>query len=497
MKTIIVFSQNLMLGSFAKIKTELHLSDELVFVTTHHLYRNEKDYLKRLFRKCEFNSFADFLSDDEMADVDNAAFKTNKMPYNEYLNNIKRLKNKLVIKKVLKHYDSEYKYILSDDLGIDIEMWKKEGFRPVYGEYYYNNKKESLITGLKKAIKKNYIAMKIYYSLFKKHKYKEDEVYVGKYNGRKYVFLGKMDRIGYRLNIDFKISKEECNRLNKGIYEKADYCTYMTTWHEHGKCHVPDKKKYEVRWAQDGYLPPNYSHKDYYFIPHNVKYYCWDELGTHLFKNQGLPYEIIPFRKKLYLPNPEFPEEIKNVLIVASGSGDWTALKNRSDDDLLVEAFARMAELFPDISFVYRCHPSWVYPENVGVNSINRVVDYFKYLQLPNLVVSSNIPMANTGSEYILSFSRSSLQEDLKKADFVFGEHSISMIDGAFMGIPFCSVNLTNRRNFFTGITELGFPQCNSISDIERVIRVGMAREFKDNYLEAVKNYNFMTDKEA
>lgn len=85
----------------------------------------------------------------------------------------------------------------------------------------------------------------------------------------------------------------------------------MTTWHEHGKCNVPDDEKYEVRWTQDGYLPPNYSHKDYFFKPNNVKYYCWDELGTQLFKNQGLPYEMIPLEKNYIYRNLYFLQKLK------------------------------------------------------------------------------------------------------------------------------------------------------------------------------------------
>ena len=160
----------------------------------------------------------------------------------------------------------------------------------------------------------------------------------------------------------------------------------------------------------------------------------------------------------------------------------------------MVEAFVHMAKRFPEIKFTYRCHPTWVHPCNVGVNAINRVNDYFESLGLHNLILSSNIPIANTGKTFQLSFARSSLEEDLKNTDFVFGEHSISMIDAAFKGIPFSSVNLTRRRNFFIGINELGFPTCSSHEDIENVINKITNQEFQVNYLKAVDNYNKMTD---
>lgn len=98
----------------------------------------------------------------------------------------------------------------------------------------------------------------------KKKKITKTEAFVGYFNNRKYIFIGQLSRIGYRLNIDFVQSDEEARKLEAGDYESGETCTYMTTWHEHWKCNVPDDNKYEVRWAQDGYLPPNYSHKDYF-----------------------------------------------------------------------------------------------------------------------------------------------------------------------------------------------------------------------------------------
>ena len=96
----------------------------------------------------------------------------------------------------------------------------------------------------------------------------------------------------------------------------------------------------------------------------------------------------------------------------------------------------------------------------------------------------------------VLSFPRSSLEEDLKQADIVFGEHSVAMIDGAFKNIPFASVNLTTRRDLFCGLTEMGFTSCNSADDIVKLIHEITTAEYQEKYLQAVKNYNEMTDKE-
>lgn len=495
MINIFVFSQNLVLDSIKKYSNLSKEGDSAVFVTSHFLFENERKFIAGIFNNCEFKTFADFLTDEEMGKCDTNAFLSKNMDYNEYLANIKREKNYLILEKVLKKYSADGRYIFSKDLGIDYNVWKDAGFKFIKGEYYYKEEK-STKQKIKKFLSKSQKLKNLYHVIIKKSNHISGEVSVAYYKGRKYVFLGNMSRIAYRLDIQFKQSSEECEKINRGEFETADKCTYMTTWHEHGKCNIPDNPKYTVRWTQDGYLPPNYTHYDYSFKPDNVIYYCWDTLGTQLFKNKGLPYEMIPFRKKIYLPKPVFPNEVKEVLIVASGSGDWTALKNRSDDDIMVDAFVQMARRFPDIHFTYRCHPTWVHPLNVGVNAINRVNDYFKWLGLKNLTLSSNMPIANAGNTFQYSFSRSSLVDDLKKADLVFGEHSISMIDAAFKGIPFASVNLTKRRNFFVGINELGFPSCTSHDQIGELINSITSFEYQEKYLKAVDNYNKMTDEE-
>lgn len=491
---IFVFSQNVKLESLKKY-SDLGEKDNMI-VTTQYLFENERKFLNIVFQHCRFYTFADFLSDHEMANIDQEAYESTHIAYEKYLSNIKKKKNELVVKKVLELNSSKKCYIFSNDLGIELKVWLKKGFQYCKCEYYYQET-FNLKTKAKNWLKQIPGIKTLKRVVFpQKGMHIPEEVLVAQYKGRKYVFLGKMNRIGYRLNMDFLPSEEECKKINCGQYEAKDTCTYITTWHEHSKCDVPDKDIYEVRWCQDGYLPPNYTHKDYYFKPKNVKYYCWDILGTKLFKNQGLPYEIIPFRKKIYIPEPIFPQKVKNILIVASGSGDWTALKNRSDDDIMVDAFVQMAKKFPDIHFTYRCHPTWVHPQNVGVNAINRVQEYFEWINLPNLTLSGNIPPMKTQNGFKYSFNRSSLEADLKGADFVIGEHSISMIDAAFDRIPFFSVNITNRRNFFIGLNNLGFPSCSSIQEIEQMIKTIGTTNFKEQFLKAIDNYNKMTDME-
>ena len=148
---------------------------------------------------------------------------------------------------------------------------------------------------------------------------------------------------------------------------------------------------------------------------------------------------------------------------------------------------------YKDIDFIYRCHPVWVHPEHQGVNSINRVKNFFEFLDAPNLKMSGNIPKTDL-KKFQLSFVRSSLEEDLKEVDLVIGEHSISMIDAAMQGIPFVSVNLTKRRNFFSEISALGFPHCKSEKQLMRVLDEYSTEEFRNDYVEAISKYNNMVN---
>jgi hypothetical protein len=500
MTNIIVFTQNLRLDSLKDLAASVQKSDSNIFITTNYLFENERKFLETLFNNCRFADFADFTSDEENAEVDELAYREESSDYNKYLDIIKKSKNCRVIEEVIEQYPVSKRYIASfdNDLGLCDKAWISNGFRKVKSaRFYYTEFEKSSIrrflsrfTGLKR------IYHKLCGGASKIESLDPEKVFVTVWKGKKYIFLGKMYRIGYRLEADFEQSKTECEKLNKGIYYPASECQYLTTWHEHSNCRIPDDPRYDVRWIQDGYLPPNYSHADYNFKPQNVKYYAWDVMGERLFKNKGLPVSLIPFRKKLYMPQPDFPSKVKEVLVIASGSGDWTALKNRSDDDMLVEATVKLAEKYPNIHFTFRCHPTWIHPLNVGVNAINRVHDYFIYKDLPNLTLSSNTPNATANGGFQLSFSRSSLDEDLKNADFVFGEHSVSMIDAAFKNIPFSSANLTGRRNFYISMTELGFPHCTTVDEMGTVIENIGNKDFQANYLRAVANYNKMTDEE-
>jgi hypothetical protein len=114
-------------------------------------------------------------------------------------------------------------------------------------------------------------------------------------------------------------------------------------------------------------------------------------------------------------------------------------------------------------------------------------------LNLPNYKISSNIPPAIQNGHFVLSYKRSSFEEDLKGVDVVFGEHSVAMIDAGLKGIPFASCNLTGHRAYYEDINKLGFPHCESVEDIANLLKSLPTSSFKDKFTQAVLNYNEMT----
>lgn len=499
MDNVVLISQNVKLSSLDKLKSVLAGETELTVLSTQFLFENERELIDNIFEiNCKYLTFADLLNDQERENCDKNAFCLEKQGQDvfAYYEDIKIQKNKLIVGKLLSRGTYKNKIIVCDDLGIYKPIWIEYGFVPVDCDYYYvpSVKKEgSAVKLIKKALRFLYVPCFRIKSEF------ETKIFVAYKDGVKYLFYGALNRIGYRLNLDFKPASKIENILyilnNAGIVWKNNTIR-LSSFHE-GYHVINDKAQLNVKLIQDGYLPPNYSSKYLHFYGNHTEFYAWDRIGCNTFIYHNLPHRIIPFRKKLFIPNPVFPSKVKKVLCVASGAGDWTAIKNRSDEDMMIWVFGKIAKMFPNIEFVYRCHPVWIHPMHQGVNSINRAAEYINWLNLPNYRLSGHIPNAMQDGNFCLSFKRSSFEEDLEDVDIVFGEHSIAMIDAAFKTKLFCSCNVTGHRDFFEDITKLGFPHCESIDEIAALIRSIGSTEFVESYSRAIENYNQMTNLES
>ena len=89
--SVFVFSQNLKLDSL-KVYSSLGESQNEV-ITTHFLFENERELLNSIFTNCTFHTFADYLTDSEMAEIDEKSYKSSTIAYEKYLSNIKEKKN--------------------------------------------------------------------------------------------------------------------------------------------------------------------------------------------------------------------------------------------------------------------------------------------------------------------------------------------------------------------------------------------------------------------
>lgn len=495
MVNVYILSQNVKLSSLHNVIQTLP-GDSNIFVSSNKMFDCEKLEIQQYFSDCYFICFGEILTDEDCEKCDTQATK-NTFSVEEYYSEIKRIKNEFIFTKVKEQFSPDRGVVLSNDLGIDMHVWKKHGYKVVYADYYYDWGIESFWNQIIYFIKSKGLFRWVYHyirnyrtSKTKKFIPEKTNVYVAYDDRMKYIFMGKMDRISYRTNLEWKESKEEKDCINEGKFYKKQECQYLSTLHESTYNAIPDCKEYDVRYIQDGYLPSNYTSAYLCYKPSNVSYYSWDKIGSKIFEHFDLPVSILPFRKTVSIDKLSFDGNVRTILVATSGPGDWTAIKNRSDEDLMAEAFVEIARRHPNINIIYRCHPTWIHPEHNGVHSIERLRQYFKSTGLNNISISTNIP-ENALDNYSASFPRSSLEDDLKKADIVFGEHSVSMIDAAMFGIPFSSINLTNRRNLFSDISEFGFPHCESIDDIDKVICEYSKKSFLDAFNDAIDRYNY------
>lgn len=496
MDNIIVITQNVKLESLHYLRSFIEAGSKSIVFSTQLIFDNEAELISdQLDSECTFMNFSNIMSDADFEECDVKAYSNSQTGVIQYYKTIKRLKNLKAVQILSQTYPCDNRFIVCDDLGIDAEVWLENGYKKIVCDYYYSEKEVPEIV----------LSKGRFQSLFNLCKrYLNADISVSTFNGTRLLFFGSLNRIGYRMDIVFKPANkfENVKYLLGHFYMRLFHCfpknntIRLSTLHESTQNPLPEHKNANVKILQDGYLPPNYSSKYLLFHDSSVEFYTWDVEGMRTFNYHHLKSRVMPFRKKLYMPKPFFPSRIKKVLCVASGAGDWTALKNRSDEDSMLVAFGKVAALFPDIEFVYRCHPVWVHPQHQGVNSINRATDYILWMNLPNLRLSSNIPNAEEDGKFRLSYKRSSFEEDLKDVDIVFGEHSISMIDAAFKQILFGSVNVTGRRDFFCGISAMGFPHCESVEEIVDLLNTVTTDSFRFNYLKAIDNYNTMTDKE-
>ena len=185
---------------------------------------------------------------------------------------------------------------------------------------------------------------------------------------------------------------------------------------------------------------------------------------------------------------------IKNILYVASGSGDWTAQKNRSDEDAAFLNFYKLSKEFPQLNFYFRPHPFWVIDEHQGVNSIKRIEVFLEALKSQNFKLSQSIKqdVETYKGKLSNSLSFNSLDDGINNCDVILGDHSQTLISCASRNKIIASMNFSNRDTFFINYTNLGFPLITNYSELKSFF---LDLINNDKMKEIIKNQNLASIK--
>lgn len=489
----IVYSITVDSGKLTQSLRQLENTHPLLILTSHFLFDFEKNEIMKSFNgKIIYKSMSDFISDEEAEGCDRDAYnlciETGEINNRDYMARIKELKNLTIIRNIKKEYTINNGFILSNDLGIDQNIWLDYGF------VNHTSVKSSSwsFSSLHPIILKQIIS--IFKKLFIKNEHYSLKYSILRQRNIAYLFCGNITRVQQYFQKEIIIERVQFPKviqffilvpilgrhieiiiLSK-LIRKNNINTIFSSIHEHHDYYkeIARKSRVEYGLLQDGYIPENYPPYLYKIEFKGAKFYVWDKISAEFFVKNQMQVDIHPLYASRELPEVNSPSEtIKTVVILTSGAGDWTAVKNRSDDDLMLMAFVEIARKLKHINFIYRCHPLWVHPTHQGENSIKRAIVYLKNTDLKNIEISAGSVTqskrySQDGQLYVIP---TSMVDDMAQADLVFGEHSYSMIDAARAGKLFASVLIAKRRNFFNNYTKMGFHHFTNSDDIISFIK--------------------------
>ncbi len=435
-----------------------------IFVlTTHLLLGKEQQAIEKLAPRVRTATLASLLTDAEMADCDRRA--TDKL--------LLRLKNRHIQRTYMGHFINEslwYKNALALD-----KLKSKRHFFAVYyspglgihSRFWAGSGGKSLETA---------------YGRFKKHTLpiygrkirnilKKRNCCTICHNGKCYLFVSTMARLRFSgeipaqekkisritwLLMAFAGNRGRCVFRNRARRETPDGHPLILCTTIHNYVHTLAETGLPLLIFVDGHHPSNYprTYIDMYtqgrFVVRNMIAETWfRKHGKEAIK----PPSFMDSAQMVHV-RTNVVRSLNHILLALNHAGDWSALINRSDTDLLVEAFSRLAQSFPDIQFTVRPHPTMATFEHEGKNAINRIHTFVRETGFPNLIVSEN-----------------ALSADLQKTQLVLSEYSQVLIDAYHRGNLGLVVNLTGRRSFMQDYEAYGFPAVYSETELTAWIK--------------------------
>ena len=492
----------------------------ILCLSTHCLFDDEMQKLSSCTNKdLIFKNFAHFLTAGEMLfcdlEADKVIFRRHGCRtgnIQEYFLEIKKMKNQTVLKNIHNDYVVKNGFLLSNDLGINQQCWMDAGVLSNVNQVDPD--------------KKDIIPKKTFFSKYKN--FRKLSVLKISYSSESFYILGKIGRLKQYLNKDVKfrklgvlselvlrllirvstkkpsdgkyflfllvkyVSKFILFLINGAAPRVAVSSTIHSGCDEFGELAKLLKVPYYL--FQDGFIPTNYSSQIYAYNGYVDTYFVWDKMSMKTIKNQGLTCRVSSFFNCEYLPYiPKETIEVENVLVLTSGAGDWTAIKNRSDEDYMFKEIINLAYRKPNIRFIYRPHPLWVHPNHQGRNSIMRLEKYVSRNSVRNVIISTGAIKESLqfSVDRNLSQHSISIDEEIERADLVIGDHSQAMINAARAKTIFASMNVTKRNSLFKGFNDLSFPHFKNSWQLEVFIdSLASSVEVITEYNLAVTRYN-------
>jgi len=511
---LIIFSISSRITSIQDTVKSIENCHPVYLLSPHVAFDNEiEDIKKTISNELHFISFYEFISQDEMEYCDIHAdklildrYKTRLGHLNSYYDKIKELKNDFILSNIKSKFCLVNKYILADDLGIDGNIWISDKFINKIVSKSKNNSYGLMAKAGK------FIFTKIECNILK---YDEDACYLLGKSSRVLQYLNKdkfsLKKLSFSqsvvFNLTYKLSVLKArgvpisllfNILSKMLgSNKISKTITPIHGYEDSYGELSENLGLTCIVLQDGYLPGYYTGAYLKYWEKVNQYYIWDRLSDGYFKRHDIPYEKWPLYKDFLLSKITNKDlNVKKIVYLSSGAGDWTALKNRSDEDLIFLALLNASKIYPDIHFLFRPHPLWMHEKHQGVNSINRLIEYTETLNLSNFSISVGaLEEGVSFSKYKqVSVKSLSIDKDIDSSDIIFGDHSQSMIESAKKGKIMTSINLARREGFFSSYSKLGFPILQSERDIIEFISIFndnlKKNEFINNYNDSVELYN-------
>lgn len=226
----------------------------------------------------------------------------------------------------------------------------------------------------------------------------------------------------------------------------------------------------------DAFRPSTYPH---YFAEgyYGSKIIIKNRLGKKYFKRANL--ETYPLGELIEIKPlaTEITSEkiLPKVCLSLNHAVDFCSVISRCDTDKLIAACILIAKKNPTIDFTIRLHPTSDSGQGEGFGWSARIKELINFQGLSNLEISKN-----------------SLEEDWRNSDIFVSEYSLSVIDALALGKLAVFVNLSKRRSFAADLVSAGFPEAQSIEELEKIILniLNDPKPFASMTAEAAKSFN-------